>query len=303
MSILCFLSVAKHLSFSKAAEEVFISRQAVSKKILSLEESLGVRLFERTTATIELTAEGKLYQDLFQKFAREFEMLSETIGNPGKSMVHLVIGYELGLIVDKRIIEFIREYKRKKENVEFKIRRFEPHTIDGKLLNGQLDIAFTTIHKGSKISLEFPYIAIEQTEFVLATSIYHPKVNENTVVSDFDGEQAVYWNWNVEKSDDIICRKNYSSIWSDIGITVIPSVQCTSLSSAYTELLMGNAVLLCHSNSEFCTFPDIITFPLPKKEIFGCVWRPDAPPEIKEFAEALMAIFDSCQTVNALCFG
>ena len=287
ISIMCFLSVAKHRSFTKASEEVFMSRQAVSKKILSLEERLGVKLFDRTTTGIELTVEGKLYLEFFEKTSLEFGSLFETIGKPRTSTMQLTIGYEIGIIIDKRVIEIMGVYKNQRENIDSVIKRHEPQVIESKLLNGQIDIAFTTIPTHCKLYNDkgFSYIILEQAEFVLVTSTNHPKVNEKTVLADFNGEKATYWNWNVDGSDDIISRKSFVSAWADIDITVIPAVQCLSLSSAYTEVLLGNAVMLCNAKNELCTFPGIITYPLSKKEIFGCAWNINASPEIKEFAE------------------
>lgn len=287
ISIMCFLSVAKHRSFTKASEEVFMSRQAVSKKILSLEERLGVKLFDRTTSGIELTVEGKLYLEFFEKTSLDFSALFETIGKPRASMMQLLIGYEIGIIIDKKLIEIMGEYKSQRQYIDSVIKRYEPQVVESKLMNGQIDIAFTTIPKNSKIYNDkgFAYITLEQAEFVLVTSTNHPKVNENTVLADFNGEKATYWNWNVDGGDDILSRKSFVSAWSDMEITVIPTVQCSSLSSAYTEVLLGNAVMLCNSKNELCTFPGIITFPLAKKEIFGCAWNINAAPEIKEFAE------------------
>jgi DNA-binding transcriptional LysR family regulator len=273
------------MSITKASEEVFMSRQAVSKKILSLEERLGVKLFERTTSVIELTTEGKLYHDYFRNMVQDFEAFHETIVRTSTPLVHLLIGYELGVIVDKRIIEIIGEYKLQRDNMDFKIRRYDPQVIENKLLSGQLDMAFTTIPTHSKIYKDFSYITLEHAEYVLVTSKNHPKVNENTVLSNFNGAQAIYWN--EDNSDDMICRKNFNTAWSGIGITLTPSIQCTSLSSAYTELLLGNAVHLCNAKNEMCTLPGIITYPLSKRELFGFVWNRNAPSEIKEFAEAI----------------
>ncbi|MGX5819798.1 LysR substrate-binding domain-containing protein [Chitinophaga lutea] len=55
-----FHTVARRLSFTKAAEELFISQPAVTKHIHGLEEQLGVALFERSGNKIRLTAAGKL---------------------------------------------------------------------------------------------------------------------------------------------------------------------------------------------------------------------------------------------------
>ena len=54
----CFLSVAEHLNFSRASEELKISQPAVSHQIHSLEEELGVELeMEEKVATVgELAA-------------------------------------------------------------------------------------------------------------------------------------------------------------------------------------------------------------------------------------------------------
>ncbi len=53
-----FLSVAKHLSFRRAASERGVSASALSHAIRGLEENLGVRLFNRTNRSIALTAAG-----------------------------------------------------------------------------------------------------------------------------------------------------------------------------------------------------------------------------------------------------
>ena len=59
-----FLRVADAGSFNKAASERFITPTAVIKQINLLEESLGVKLFDRTHRGLVLTDAGKsMYQD------------------------------------------------------------------------------------------------------------------------------------------------------------------------------------------------------------------------------------------------
>lgn len=59
-----FLCVVESGSFSKAAEKLFITAPAVIKQINSLENSLGLKLFDRTHRGLEVTNAGKsLYQD------------------------------------------------------------------------------------------------------------------------------------------------------------------------------------------------------------------------------------------------
>lgn len=55
-----FHTVAKRLSFTKAAEELYISQPAVTKHIHELEQQLGMALFERIGNRIKLTRAGQL---------------------------------------------------------------------------------------------------------------------------------------------------------------------------------------------------------------------------------------------------
>jgi DNA-binding transcriptional LysR family regulator len=53
-----FVAVAEELNFSAAARRLYVSQQALSRVIQQFERELGVRLFDRTTRTVELTRAG-----------------------------------------------------------------------------------------------------------------------------------------------------------------------------------------------------------------------------------------------------
>ncbi|MCW8883787.1 MAG: transcriptional regulator GcvA [Motiliproteus sp.] len=55
-----FECVARHLSFKKAAEELFVTPAAVSHQVKTLEQHLGVTLFNRFNRAIELTDQGRM---------------------------------------------------------------------------------------------------------------------------------------------------------------------------------------------------------------------------------------------------
>src|SRR5262245_46137882 len=71
-----FEAAARTLSFTKAAEELFITQSAVSRQIRGLEDHLGVALFERRPRSLLLTERGRI----LHRAATEFlERLQETI--------------------------------------------------------------------------------------------------------------------------------------------------------------------------------------------------------------------------------
>lgn len=61
-SLVAFEAVARHLSMTRASEELAVSREAVSRQIHNLEEHLGVQLFLRVHRAVELTPAGQSLQ-------------------------------------------------------------------------------------------------------------------------------------------------------------------------------------------------------------------------------------------------
>lgn len=71
-----FELAARRLNFTEAAEELCITQSAVSRQIRSLEEQIGVPLFNRLHRALELTAEGKT---LFETVTRNLDEIGTTI--------------------------------------------------------------------------------------------------------------------------------------------------------------------------------------------------------------------------------
>lgn len=62
-----FEAAARHLNFTRAAEELFVTAAAVSHQIKVLENSLGVKLFTRSGGTLALTDVGRSYLPAIQQ--------------------------------------------------------------------------------------------------------------------------------------------------------------------------------------------------------------------------------------------
>ena len=60
-----FLAAARNMSFSRAAQELFVSQPAISRQILALEQELGCPLFERLNRGIMLTVNGEMFYEFF----------------------------------------------------------------------------------------------------------------------------------------------------------------------------------------------------------------------------------------------
>ena len=79
MSMRVFSAVAKNRSFSVAAKKLSISKAMVSKHIKSLENSLSVRLFNRTTRKLNLTDAGSSYYEKVNMILSEIDETESAI--------------------------------------------------------------------------------------------------------------------------------------------------------------------------------------------------------------------------------
>jgi LysR family transcriptional regulator, transcriptional activator of the cysJI operon len=79
-----FRTVAHHLNFSRAAEELFLTQPAVTQQVKALEDEIGVPLFDRSGGRITLTAGGKVllpFADKMKEISDQaFSAVAETSG-------------------------------------------------------------------------------------------------------------------------------------------------------------------------------------------------------------------------------
>lgn len=73
-----FEAAGRHLSFSKAAEELFVSQAAISRQVRELEEMVGQPLFTRLHRSVTLTAAG---QELLAQLTQSFDAIDLKLSN------------------------------------------------------------------------------------------------------------------------------------------------------------------------------------------------------------------------------
>ncbi|MBS7700682.1 MULTISPECIES: LysR family transcriptional regulator [unclassified Chelatococcus] len=72
-----FLAVAEERSFTRAAARCNLSQSALSSRIRQIEEELKATLFDRTTRSVELTSEGRLFEETARRLYNEFTEVLE----------------------------------------------------------------------------------------------------------------------------------------------------------------------------------------------------------------------------------
>ncbi len=139
-----FLAVAQSKSFSRAAEHVHLTQPAVSKRIIQLEEELGVQLFDRIGRQVSLTEAGIIFQTRARQLINELEQsLSEMRsldGEPGGTL-SIGISHHLGL---HRLPSVLREFSRLHPKVNLDIQFMDSEKAHEDVSRGDIELAAIT---------------------------------------------------------------------------------------------------------------------------------------------------------------
>ena len=116
-----FRTVARLGNLSQAAKELYISQPAISKSIQKLEESVGCKLFSRSSRGVVLTDEGKL---LYEHVSEAFETL--TMGEEKlKRSIELGVGHlKIGVsstLCKYLLVAFLKEFIRQNPHISISI--------------------------------------------------------------------------------------------------------------------------------------------------------------------------------------
>lgn len=137
-----FYAVAKQQSITKAAEELSISRPAVSQELQKLEGQLGYSLFSRHPRGVRLTAEGTR---LFHQIAPALQTLldAEQQAAAIRTLDYGSVNISFnGLSLQHTFHSLIADFKRNHPNIVFHNSVIDRHALKNALLSGTVDLAF-----------------------------------------------------------------------------------------------------------------------------------------------------------------
>src|SRR5438105_209849 len=165
-----FQTVAKYSSYARAAKELHFSQPAVSAQIHQLEESMGVKLFDKIGRRTHLTQAG---EELYLYSQKIFSLIDETLDTM-KALAsphsgHLSVGADttVGTYV---IPNLLGKYRQLYPKVEIALEVTNPTPLMDELVNNRIDMAFM-----SKIPADAPVFSapFAQNELVIVAPPTH----------------------------------------------------------------------------------------------------------------------------------
>ncbi|MFJ8064745.1 LysR family transcriptional regulator [Psychrobacillus sp. NPDC096426] len=140
-----FMEVAKQGSFSKAAEQLFVSQPTISNVVKNIENELGVQLLARTTRKLELTDTGQLLYEygqqisqLYQHFYQELDDITNVQNGSIKMGIFSSIGTNI-------LTDILSDFHKQYPNILIHFVEDGEQNLQKALLDGDLDLVIQEI--------------------------------------------------------------------------------------------------------------------------------------------------------------
>lgn len=174
--------VAKHLNFSKAAAELFVTQPNLSHQILKLETEIGVSLFERKTRSVKLTPAGEKFVSGAKKILTELETLSQSM-HEYKALItgDIRIG-TLPFTGNLGFTPFIPDFQKIYPGVHIKIIEVAgSNELIKLLLAGNIDVACVIPQPDKDSDMQIKFYPLFKGNVVLITNPAHRFVQKKQI--------------------------------------------------------------------------------------------------------------------------
>ena len=184
-----FLSVAKHLNYTRAGEEVNLSQPSVSVRIRQLENALGVKLFEQLGKKVALTEAGQMLVPHARRVIAAIEDAKQSIDElQGLEHGSLRIGASTtpGMyLIPKTVAHFKERYPR----IEIHLGIRDTQQIEAGVISNEFDFGFVGGHLAGDEVAVVPWVT---DDLILVVAPKHPLAQKKTVnVNDLQREAFI----------------------------------------------------------------------------------------------------------------
>jgi DNA-binding transcriptional LysR family regulator len=169
-----FLAVAEELSFRRAAGKLRVAQPSLSSQIRQLEEEIQVRLLERDTHRVVLTAAGRSFMESCRRTMRDVEDTTRTAqlvsrGEAGKISIGFVASLGLGLLP-----AVLRTYRREFPQVDVGLAEMDTSQQIKALNEHRLDLGFVGLGLPSDEMTDLKVATVAQEKLFAVLPQDHP---------------------------------------------------------------------------------------------------------------------------------
>ncbi|GAB3365383.1 LysR substrate-binding domain-containing protein [Modestobacter lapidis] len=277
-----FLAVAEELHFGRAALRLHIVQPALSKQIASLEQELGVRLFERTKRHVQLTEAGTVLLEDARHILTQAEGAVQRAHLASRGEIgSLSVGF-IAPALYELLPRLLRRYRARYPQVRLLLKELHNvEAVDG-VLGRQLDLAFVRLPLPAHPELNCA--TVHEEPVMLAIPDNHPLAGSDQVALTELADEPIIM---IPRSQEPILFDYYTSMCAEAGFspTVVHEVNRTPVAVGLVAGGLGLAFV--PSSARLVAHPGVAYVPLVEpgpRLIIGMVWRSGpTPPLLRSF--------------------
>jgi DNA-binding transcriptional LysR family regulator len=172
------LVVAEYNSFIAAAAAMKTSQPAITRTVKHVENVLGVKLFDRTTRTVQTTAAGREFVGVTQRMLNDLRITIRSMKELTDQRRGQIIISSIMSVAHGRLADLMSAYHRDHPGIELHVREGVHGTVIEDVRSGVADFGITYL---DGLPGQFAAVALAQEEFVLILPRNHPIAGNKSV--------------------------------------------------------------------------------------------------------------------------
>ena len=174
-----FITLAEIGNYLEAADELYLSQSTLSRHIQSIENDLGVQLFNRTTRKVELNEFGKT----FLPYARQMQLLKKdytaALADQLKNVSTTISIGAIPTMVQYHITDILARFQESHPDFSINITEADSSELEKLLQDGRCEFAF--IRTGANEKCEFEMLPYFADHMVAVFPLNHPLAKAESV--------------------------------------------------------------------------------------------------------------------------
>lgn len=174
-----FLTVAEELHFGRAALRLHLAQPPLTRQISALETELGFKLFDRTSRTVTLTAQGRAFLPYARSVLEQVELAQVIAGKLAAGTAgQLTVGYVSSIALSDLFSRAIQAFAQRFPDVQLTLVECASGGLGAQVADGRLDIGLSRLLPKST---DVQVLSLGEERLVAAVSSDSPLASQATV--------------------------------------------------------------------------------------------------------------------------
>jgi DNA-binding transcriptional LysR family regulator len=258
-SLKVFCDVARHRSFSQAAQLNGVTQSAASQAVSVLERRMDVQLIDRSTRPLQLTPLGQTYYEGCQVVLDQYTELEASIRTAHAEVsrcVRVAAIYSVGL---SDMGQYVERFQANNSNVRVLLEYLHPDRVYEKVRDGTADLGLVSFPRKAPKLAAVPW---RQEAMVLACRPSHPLAGSLAVrLRQLQGVRYIHFD------KDLTIRREIDRFLREHGVSVDVVLEFDNIENIKKAIEVGAGVALL---PEPTLRREVEEHSLVARSLFGC---------------------------------